>query len=248
MIENTAEDVQAGLKQVREAFFSDKTRDFEWRKQQLRQLKTGFEENKEKIFAALEKDMKKDHFTTFIQEVASVTGDIEHVLRGIDEWVKPQKVDTPITIAPAKCRIVYQPLGAVCVIGAWNAPFFTTVRPLVTTIAAGNTALIKPSEMSAESSKMIRYLVENYLDNDCYKVVEGGAEVSIACTQAKWDLICFTGSSEKGKLVAQAAAKNLVPTILELGGKSITIIDETANINVACYKIIGAKFINSGQI
>ena len=240
--------MQVCLKQLKEAFYSDKTRDVEWRKQQLRQLKTGFEENKEKIYTALEKDMKKDSFSTFMQEVATVTGEVDHVIRNIDEWVKSQKVDTPITIAPAKCRIVYQPLGAVCVIGAWNAPFYTTIRPLITAIGAGNTALIKPSEMSSESSKMMRYIVENYLDNDCYKVVEGGAEVSIACTQAKWDLICFTGSSEKGKLVAQAAAKNLVPTVLELGGKSITIVDETANINVACYKIIGGKFLNSGQI
>lgn len=162
--------------------------------------------------------------------------------------MKPSKRDTPLALAPAKSRVIYQPLGTVCIMGAWNFPFVTTLLPLVSCISAGNCALLKPSEMSPESSSTLRKLIENYLDNECIKIVEGGAEISIACSQKKWDKICFTGSSEKGKLVAQAAAKNLVPCLLELGGKCISIVDESADATTAAAKIITGRTLNSGQI
>jgi len=133
-------------------------------------------------------------------------------------------------------------------LGAWNFPFITLFLPLISAITAGNCVLVKPSEMSPNSSGITRKIIENYLDNECIKCVEGGAEVSISCSQLKWDKICFTGSSEKGRLVAQSAAKNLVPCLLELGGKCITIVDESANAAFAGKKVASARTVNSGQV
>ena len=130
--------------------------------------------------------------------------------------------------------------------GSWNYPIFTTVGPLVDVIAAGNLAVIKPSEFSVNSSKTIKRLLVRNLDTSCYVCIEGAVEVAKACTSTKFDLIVFTGSGEKGKLVAASAAKNLTPCILELGGKSPAIIDETADVNHAAQKIILGKFANCG--
>lgn len=233
---------------MKTAFHSDKTRKVEWRKNQLVQLQLGLEELADEIGHALQKDLGRDHFSSYLYEVANMDAKIKYDISNLDQWMKPWKRDTPLVLAPAKSRVVFQPLGVVCILGAWNFPLVTTLLPLVSAISAGNCVLVKPSEMSSHSSSVIRKLVQTYMDNDCIKVVEGGAEVSIACSQKKWDKICFTGSSEKGKLVAQAAAKNLVPCMLELGGKCITIVDETANAQIAASKVISGRNTNCGQI
>ena len=131
--------------------------------------------------------------------------------------------------------------------GSWNYPIFTTVGPLVDVIAAGNLAVIKPSEMSINSSKIIKRLLSRALDTSCYACIEGAVEVAKACTSTKFDLIVFTGSGEKGKLVAGSAARNLTPCILELGGKSPAVIDEMADMNFVAQKIVFGKFANCGQ-
>ena len=138
-----------------------------------------------------------------------------------------------MTIGPALSQIQYEPLGVALVMGSWNYPIFTTLGPLIDVIAAGNMAIIKPSEISANSSKIMRRIVARNLDTSCYIVQEGAVEVAKACTSTKFDLIIFTGSGEKAKLVASSAARNLTPCILELGGKSPCIIDETADIDLA---------------
>lgn len=203
--------VQKCFKDLRKAFFTGKTQKIEWRKKQLEQLKLGFTEMEDEIVKALKKDLGRTEFTSYFIEASAVASECSHYIKHLDEFIKPEKRDTPLALAPAKSRVVYQPLGAICIMAAWNFPFTTLFQPLTSVIAAGNCALIKPSEMSPESSRVCRKIVEKYLDNECFKVVEGGADVSIACSQLKWDKICFTGSSEKGKLVAQAAAKNLTP-------------------------------------
>ena len=131
-----------------------------------------------------------------------------------------------MVIGPANSWIQYEPLGVVLVMASWNYPIFTTLGPLVDVIAAGNLALIKPSEISFNTSKAIKKLILRHLDSSCYVCVEGGIEVAKACTATKFDLIVYTGSTDKGKLVAGSAARNLTPCILELGGKSPGIIDE----------------------
>jgi len=151
-----------------------------------------------------------------------------------------------MSLGPATTRIVYEPLGVVLVVGSWNFPIFTTIGPLISAIAAGNTAVIKPSELAPFTSNIIKRLIFRYLDTNAYAPVEGQVQIAIALTSRKFDLICYTGSSEKGKLVAAAAAKNLTPCILELGGKSPFIVDESADVDYAVKKVSLGRFVNSG--
>jgi aldehyde dehydrogenase (NAD+) len=231
-------------KELRKAFNTGKTQKTEWRRKQLQQCALAFVEMNDEMNEALRLDLGREEFVSFLSETGSLAGGAKEEASRLEEYMKPDKRDTPLALAPAKSRVIYQPLGAVCIMGAWNYPFTTTMSPALSAIAAGNCCLLKPSEMSPNCSAVIRKIVEKYLDNECIKCVEGGAEVSIVCSQLKWDKLCFTGSSEKGKLVAQAAAKNLVPCILELGGKCITIVDESANARVSAMKITSGRLIN----
>lgn len=155
--------------------------------------------------------------------------------------------DTPLMLAPAKTMVKYEPLGVVLIFGSWNYPYVVNLKPLCQAITTGNCAVIKPSEMAPASSTAIKQLVERYLDQECFSVIEGGPEVAAKISGYPWDLICFTGSTMKGKLVAEAAAKNLVPCILELGGKCPVVVDETADLDFAASKVVFARFNNSGQ-
>ncbi len=137
-------------------------------------------------------------------------------------------------LGPATSKITNEPFGVVLVMGSWNYPLYTLLGPMVHAIGAGNTVIVKPSEIAPHVSNQVKRFVMKYLDTNAYICVEGQVQVAIALTNKKFDLICYTGSSEKGKLVAQAAAKNLVPCILELGGKCPTVVDESANIDFAC--------------
>jgi aldehyde dehydrogenase (NAD+) len=160
--------------------------------------------------------------------------------------MKDVELDTPLLLAPSKTRIRYEPLGVVLIYGSWNYPYVVTLKPICQAITAGNCAIIKPSEMAPHASAVIKTLVEKYLDPDCFAVIEGGPEVAMEVQKHPFDLICFTGSTQKGKLVAEAAAKNLIPCILELGGKCPCIVDVSADIDFAAAKIAMARFSNSG--
>ena len=173
--------------------------------------------------------------------------DINHALANIDAWAKPTVVDTPLLLGPARSYVVNEPFGVTLVIGPWNYPITTTLGPLVGAIAAGNCVLVKPSELSSNTSRAIKSLMDKYLDPDCYHCVEGGIEVAKALLLERYDLIIFTGSTDKGKLIAKAAAEYMTPTILELGGKSPTIIDAGANLNNAALRICQGRFSNAGQ-
>jgi aldehyde dehydrogenase (NAD+) len=155
-------------------------------------------------------------------------------------------VDTPLMVGPGKSYIKAEPLGVVCVMSAWNYPFYTLMGPVSACIAAGNCCLIKPSELSPNCSLVMTKLCQKYLDKSCYQVVQGKAEVSKKLTSMRFDMIVFTGSTQKGKLVAEAAGRNLVPTCLELGGKSPAIIDETADATLAAKKVLFGKMPNLG--
>lgn len=173
---------------------------------------------------------------------------IDHCLEHLKEWMADESVDTPMLLGPAKSRIVWEPFGVALIMGSWNFPFFTTIGPLIYAIAAGNCAIIKPSEMSPQCSRIMKRLLTRHLDSQAYACIEGAVQVAIAITSKPFDVICFTGSTEKGKLVAAAAAKNLVPCVLELGGKSPTVVDETADIDFAARKVAWGRYANAGQI
>ena len=149
-------------------------------------------------------------------------------------------------VGPGKSKIVKEPFGVVLIMGSWNFPVYTTLVPLIYAIAAGNCAIVKPSELSPHISKQIKTLITRYLDFNCYACIEGSVNVAVNLTSQKFDLIMFTGGSEKGKLVAQAAAKNLVPCILELGGKSPCIIDESCDLELAAMKVAFSRYLNGG--
>ena len=162
------------------------------------------------------------------------------------EWVVPKEIETAFLAGPARSKIVYEPLGVVAVMGSWNFPMLTTIAPLVYVIAAGNCAVIKPSELSPNSMLAMKRLFSIYLDNTCYICIEGRIEVAKTIPSRKFDGLCFTGSTDKGKLVAEAAAKNLIPCVLELGGKSPIIVDKGSDVDFAAKKITFGRFINAG--
>ncbi len=197
---------------------------------------------------AVRKDLGREGFVTWFAELCILKSEVVHTMKMLHKWAADECVDTPTLIGPAKSRIVYEPLGVVLIIGSWNFPLYTTLGPLIHAIAAGNCAIIKPSEISAHSSNMMKRFIMRQLDMQCFVVIEGQVEVAKSLTSKKFDMICFTGSTDKGKLVAQSAAKNLVPCLLELGGKSPSVVDETADIEFACKKISFGRYFNSGQI
>ena len=160
--------------------------------------------------------------------------------------MKETVVDTPMMVGPGKSYIKPEPLGVVCVMAAWNYPYYTLLGGVALAIAAGNCVVIKPSEMSPNCSISIAKVCEKYLDQRFYRVVQGHGEVAKKLTSMRFDLIAFTGSTQKGKLVASAAGKNLVPVVLELGGKSPAIIDETADASLAAKKVLFGKMPNFG--
>jgi aldehyde dehydrogenase (NAD+) len=162
--------------------------------------------------------------------------------------MKPMFEDIEALMAPATNKIVYEPMGVVAIYGAWNVPLNVTLKPLISAIAAGNCCVVKPSEMTPQVALMMKRLIETYLDPEAFAVLTGGPELGKKMNSQPFDLICFTGSTFVGKIVATEAAKNLVPCILELGGKCPYIVDRDADINTAAQKCMWAKTLCSGQL
>jgi acyl-CoA reductase-like NAD-dependent aldehyde dehydrogenase len=171
-----------------------------------------------------------------------------YALEHLDEWMKPESVHTPLVMRPGHVRVRRDPLGVTLIIGAWNEPFMLTLAPLAAAIAGGNTAVIKPSELAQACSAVHARLIPRYMDTEAFAVVEGGVPETTALLEQKWDLIFFTGSPQVGKIIHAAAAKNLTPAVLELGGKNPTIVHSSANVHSAARRIAFSRFINSGHI
>jgi len=235
------------LEELKKSFRSKKTLPIQYRKEQLRNLIRGIKELEPKFHAALEKDLGVNNIMSRMLSTNLTLDEVEMCLHNIDKWVQPEKTDVPLLVGPGKSYIVPEPYGVALVIGAWNYPVATSVPYVASAIAAGNCCVIKPSELSAHTSKVIKELFDNYLDKDCYRCIEGQVEIAKAITKEPFDIIVFTGSTEKGKLVAKAAAENLTPYILELGGKSPTIVDRNADLDNAAFRIMQGRYMNCGQ-
>ncbi len=235
------------LAQLKKSFRSGKTLPVEYRKQQLRNLIRGMEELEPEFHDALGKDLGVNPVQSCMISTKFTLKALKHYLEMVDEWVKPEATDVPLALGPGKSYIRPEPLGVALVIGPWNYPVADSVPYVASAIIAGNCAVVKPSELSPNTSHVIHELFEKYMDPDCYRCIEGQVEVAKAIVKEKFDIICFTGSSEKGKLIAKAAAENLVPYILELGGKSPTIVDKEADIENAALRITQGRFMNCGQ-
>jgi aldehyde dehydrogenase (NAD+) len=230
------------------AFFqtgSTKTSNF--RIEQLEKLYKSIVENEEEIKIALKKDLNKSDFEAYMTEIGFTLKEISEAIKHIKKWMKPIKVKTPITHIGTKGYIYREPYGVTLIISPWNYPFQLAMAPLIGAIIGGNTAIIKPSELTPNTSIIINKIINENFDKEYIAVVDGGIEESTILLQQKFDFIFFTGSVQVGKIVMEAASKNLTPLILELGGKSPTIVHNDSNIQLAAKRIVWGKFTNAGQ-
>lgn len=243
-----APQIPAILDRLRAAFDSGLTRDLAWRRAQLAALERMMVENEAEIASALKADLGKPFAEACTAEIDLVSSEAALARKHLGRWSRPQRTRTPLAIQPGKSFIESAPYGVTLIIGAWNYPFQLVLAPLVGAIAAGNCAVIKPSEMAVQSSALLKRLVESYLDPRAFAVVEGDAAVSTALLDQCFDLIFYTGGERVGRIVMAAAARHLTPVVLELGGQNPCIVDETADLTVAARRIVWGRFLNAGQI
>lgn len=241
-------DYSALVARQREFFLSGATRPVAWRKAQLEALKALFCENRDELCDALWQDLRRNVVDADLMDVAYNVKEADYALKHLDAWLKPERVHTPLVLQPGHVRVRRDPLGVTLIIGVWNEPFMLLFGPLVAALAGGNTAVLKPSEMAVACSAAAARLVSKYFDPRAVAVVEGAVPETTALLALKWDIIFFTGSPAIGKIVHQAAARNLTPCVLELGGKNPTIVHSTANLEVAAHRIAYGRYLNSGHI
>ncbi|WP_101950910.1 aldehyde dehydrogenase family protein [Mycobacterium sp. 3519A] len=243
-----AVDIPGTVNRLRETFNSGRTRSVQWRIQQLQALEKMMNDNEGAITEALEKDLGRSPFEAWLADIASTAGEAKDAAKNVKKWMRRRFRLLEMSQLPGRGWIEYEPFGTVLVIGAWNFPFVLTLGPAVAAISAGNTVVLKPSEVCPASSALMAELVSRYLDNDAIAVIEGGADCSQELIAQGFDHICFTGGTEIGRKVYEAAAPHLTPVTLELGGKSPVIVSADADIDVAAKRIAWTKLINSGQI
>ncbi|MCS4255991.1 aldehyde dehydrogenase (NAD+) [Rhodococcus erythropolis] len=235
------------VEQLRTTFDSGRTTAAAWRHQQLAQLSRLLSENEKQIAAALATDLGRPAADAWLADIGAVQVEIKTARRNLGKWMSDSRVRLPLAQFPGVGKIHPEPLGVALIIGPWNYPFFLTLGPLVGAIAAGNCAVIKPSEYAPASSALLARLVPRYLDQNAICVVEGAVRETAALIDQRVDHIFFTGSPAVGKRIMAAAAPHLTPVTLELGGKSPVIVTDDADIEVAARRIIWAKLMNSGQ-
>lgn len=218
------------------------------RKRKLNRLKGAVLAHKQEIRDALHADFRKHPSEVDLTEIYPVTGEIKHTVRHLSRWLRPYRVSTPLGLLGSRSHIHYEPKGVVLIISPWNFPINLTFGPLVSAIAAGNCVMIKPSEHTPHASAVMRKIIEGLFDQNEVAVIEGGVEASTALLKHPFNHIFFTGAPSIGKVVMEAASKHLASVTLELGGKSPTIVDETANLDAAARRVAWAKYLNNGQI
>ena len=235
------------LQQQKTFFNTHATKDLDFRKTQLQKLKKVVKSNEKLLYDAIYQDFGKSEFETFGTEISFIYKDIDYYLKNLKSFAKPKSVLTNIVNQMGSSKIVFEPLGNCLVIGAWNYPYQLTLTPVIAAIAAGNTCMIKPSELPENTMKAMAKLINENFDAQFLYVVEGGVEETTAILKLRFDKIFFTGSPRVGKIVYKAAAEHLTPVTLELGGKSPAFVTEKADLQIAARRIVWGKFINAGQ-
>lgn len=230
-----------------EFFASGVTLSLEFRRAQLMKLRTALKTFEPEILQAFAQDLRKSSVEAYFSEIGVSLGEIREALGQLKNWIKPERRSTPMILAPASSELRREPLGRTLILSPWNYPILLNIVPLVAALAAGNVAVLKPSELAPALSAVIKKMMQATFPEELVAVVEGGVEASRFLLEQRWDLICFTGSTEVGRSVAQAAAKHLTPCILELGGKSPCIVTASADLAVAARRIVWGKFLNAGQ-
>lgn len=235
---------------MKRKFFDDgNTRSYEFRIDQLRKLKQMIKKNEKEILEALHLDLHKPAFEAFTAEIGIMYEEINYTIKHLKSWMKPEKIRTPIVLAPSTSYVYYEPLGVALIIGPWNYPFQLLLAPLVGVISAGNCAIIKPSYQTKHTSNLVAKIIGETYEEGYISVLEGpGSMVGpLLIERFRFDHIFFTGSPSVGKQIAAMAAKHLTPVTLELGGKSPVIVDKDVNIDVAAKRLVWAKYFNAGQ-
>jgi aldehyde dehydrogenase (NAD+) len=232
---------------LREVYQSGRTRPLDWRLSQLDGLLRFLKERQNEILQALQTDLGKPRFDALVAEVVGVELDLVHVKKNLRRWMRPEKKSTPVIHWPGKSSIHKEPLGVVLIIAPWNYPLQLCLGPLVGALAAGNTAVVKPSEVSPATSALLERHLPNYLDPSCVKVVQGAVPETSRLLEQRFDHILYTGNGKVGRIVMKAAAEHLTPVTLELGGKSPVIVDSSADLNLTAKRIVWGKFFNCGQ-
>ena len=243
----TNEDVESMIALQHEFYFTGATKSPEFRKEMLTKLRNAIVDNEDAITDALEKDLGKSAFEAYVTEIGFVLSSITQMLKNVDAWMKPESAKTPVHLQPAKSFIVREPYGSALIIGPFNYPFQLVMEPLVGAIVGGNCAIVKPSEFATNTVKVVNKIITETFPPEYIRVVEGEREETSALIHAPFDYIFFTGSVAVGKVVMKAAAERLTPVTLELGGKSPTIVDQSANLANAAERIVWGKFLNTGQ-
>ncbi|MDT7828294.1 aldehyde dehydrogenase [Pricia sp. S334] len=235
------------LKIQRDFFRTHRTKDVGFRKKALRRLQQEIIAREDAICDAIYADFKKPRFETLAAETQFVLADLKHTLKKMASWARPEKVGSSWMNWPSSDYIYKEPYGNVLIIAPWNYPFQLAIAPLIGALAAGNTAVIKPSEVTPHTAAIVSEIIKAAFKPEYVTVVEGGVETSQRVLAEKWDYIFFTGSTRVGQIVYESAAKHLTPVTLELGGKNPTIVDGTAAIATAAKRIAWGKFLNAGQ-
>lgn len=240
-------EIKSIIESQREFFNSGSTKDLNFRLDQLDKLYNLILEYEDELTNALYLDLKKSEYESYLTEIGFTLSELRFIRKRLKKWVKPKKVKSHFSTFFSKSYIYSEPYGVTLIIAPWNYPFQLAIAPLIGAIAAGNCVVIKPSEYSVNTSKVISKLINENFASNYIKVIEGGIETNQLLLKEKFDYIFFTGSVNVGKIVMQEASKHLTPVTLELGGKSPCIVDKDANLNLASKRIVFGKFINAGQ-
>ncbi|MBI1288130.1 MAG: aldehyde dehydrogenase family protein [Flavobacteriales bacterium] len=235
------------VQKQRDYFWTHATKSAGFRKRQLNKLKDAFRKHEKSLLDALWADLHKPEQEAFTTEIEVTVAEIDHYLRHLDDWMEPERVATPLFFQPGSSMIVPEPYGVTLIIAPWNYPVKNLFGPLLGAMAAGNTAVVKPSEISPNCSKAIADLIKDTFDPEYIVCVEGGVPETGELLKERFDYLLFTGGTEIGRIVYQAAAKHLTPVTLELGGKSPCIIDTNINVDIAAKRLVWGKFQNAGQ-
>jgi aldehyde dehydrogenase (NAD+) len=235
------------LADLRQVFAAGRTRGLEWRLAQLRGIERLVDEREPEIAAALAEDLGRSPVEAWLGDVASTKGEAAYARKHVRKWMRRRRESLPLAQLPGRAWVQYDPLGVVLVIGPWNYPLYLSLAPLVAAVAAGNCAVIKPSELAPATSALLARLLPQYVDAEAVRVIEGDAAITQELLAAGFDHVLFTGGTEVGKKIMAAAAPTLTPVTLELGGKSPVIVTADADIDVAARRIAWVKLLNSGQ-
>ncbi|CAG9773879.1 unnamed protein product [Ceutorhynchus assimilis] len=235
------------VNKARKAFASGKTKTYEFRLSQLKGLKKFVSDNEVEMVEILKTENTKPKFEAYLGEINHMKADIQNAINNLEEWMKPLKPTKPLPNIMDQVLITPEPFGVVLIIGPWNYPLALNISPLVGAIAAGNCAIVKPSEVTPKTANFLLETLPKYLDQSCYYVYNGGVPETSALLEQRFDYVFYTGSTGVGKIVYAAAAKHLTPVTLELGGKSPVYLDDSADIEVAARRIMWGKCLNAGQ-